>query len=429
MVVANGLMTGIRAEWNYSIDVFTCLSTLAQPSGKCFPRPGHLQMGANYCTHRAFTVISTDSLEPGLFMTFFICFSAFLLGACLGSFANVCVWRIPRPGLSPTSPARSLCPRCGFKLAWYDNVPILSWLFLGGSCRSCGGGISFRYTAIELLTALMVCGIAYRFLCADPFTLMALIPFMFWTLIFWGLLVSAFIDLELMILPDEIMLPSLAMVPWFFFAYPRGIGPSADILGGKLANWAAGLSPLAPPGYASLTIGACVLLGCVILGECARRRIRRHEGNEPVVIYIVFYILGGAYGWLVGQVLSNPGGLLDFPGLDFIASLMGVIAGALLIWLIRFCGQYVFAQEAMGFGDLKLMALIGAMTGVDGVLWTLAMAALLGSVVGIVRYLLTGDRQLPFGPFLIAAGGAVFFLHPRLVEWLAWYGRFIGHAR
>ena len=77
---------------------------------------------------------------------------AALLGACVGSFLNVVIYRLPRD-LSPSAPARSFCPACGRRIEWYDNIPVVSWMVLRGRCRRCGSRISVSYPAVELLSA------------------------------------------------------------------------------------------------------------------------------------------------------------------------------------------------------------------------------------------------------------------------------------
>src|ERR1700760_4664579 len=78
----------------------------------------------------------------------------FVLGATVGSFLNVCIYRLPLD-LSVNKPRRSFCPSCKTQLTWFQNIPLLSWLFLRGKCASCGARIAFRYFAVELLTALL----------------------------------------------------------------------------------------------------------------------------------------------------------------------------------------------------------------------------------------------------------------------------------
>ncbi|WP_414641224.1 prepilin peptidase, partial [Archangium sp.] len=123
-----------------------------------------------------------------------------IMGLLFGSFLNVVIARVPY-GQSIVSP-RSRCPQCGHQLAWYENIPVLSWLGLRGRCSSCGEPISWRYPAIELLTALLFFACQRRF---------GWSPELVSGLILVLLLVSlSFIDLEHWILPHELTLPGIA---------------------------------------------------------------------------------------------------------------------------------------------------------------------------------------------------------------------------
>jgi len=125
----------------------------------------------------------------------------FFLGACIGSFLNVCIYRIPA-GLSIVSPS-SRCPQCQTKIRWWQNIPIVSWLFLRGKCASCKAKISVRYLFVETLTGLLFLKI---------FTIFALHPA---TLVFWVfaavLVTLTFIDLDHQIIPDIISLPGIIL--------------------------------------------------------------------------------------------------------------------------------------------------------------------------------------------------------------------------
>lgn len=123
----------------------------------------------------------------------------FFVGACIGSFLNVCIYRIPA-GLSIVRPA-SRCPKCGKAIRWWQNVPLASWLFLRGKCADCKARISIRYPLVEALTALLF---------VKVFTLFEIHPA---TLVFWtfvaALIVITFIDLDHQIIPDVISLPGI----------------------------------------------------------------------------------------------------------------------------------------------------------------------------------------------------------------------------
>ena len=123
----------------------------------------------------------------------------FALGAVLGSFYNVLVYRIPR-GMSIVSPPSS-CPHCGAKIKWYDNIPIVSYLLLRGKCRHCGGRISPRYPLVEAFTGLLAVLCRLRF--EDIFS--SLIFFVFFSI----LLVASLIDWDTFVLPDSLTLGGL----------------------------------------------------------------------------------------------------------------------------------------------------------------------------------------------------------------------------
>jgi len=135
----------------------------------------------------------------------------FLFGAVVGSFLNVCIYRIPRDE-SIVFPA-SHCPECGTKIRAFDNIPILSYLLLRGSCRSCGTRISWQYPAVELLSALLTLFLFLKFLFSPTFFVLYLFCM--------ALVVITFIDLEHQIIPDSISLPGIVVgfaasffLPW-----------------------------------------------------------------------------------------------------------------------------------------------------------------------------------------------------------------------
>ncbi len=145
------------------------------------------------------------------FEFYFFLGSAFILGAVIGSFLNVCIYRIPA-GESIVSP-RSRCPKCGSGINWYQNIPILSYLLLGGKCASCKVHIPLRYPMVEALTGLLFVIVIYLF------------GFSWATPVYWlftaSLVAITFIDLDHQIIPDVISLPGIVIgfacsfgIPW-----------------------------------------------------------------------------------------------------------------------------------------------------------------------------------------------------------------------
>jgi leader peptidase (prepilin peptidase)/N-methyltransferase len=131
--------------------------------------------------------------------SWFVLSSVFFSGACLGSFLNVCIYRLPQD-LSIVSP-RSFCPQCRTPVRGYDNIPLLSYLLLRGKCRSCGAKISWRYPLVEAITGGLAVALFLKF---GP-TLGFLAYFVFTA----ALVVITFIDLDHRIIPDVISLPGI----------------------------------------------------------------------------------------------------------------------------------------------------------------------------------------------------------------------------
>jgi leader peptidase (prepilin peptidase)/N-methyltransferase len=196
---------------------------------------------------------------------------AALFGACIGSFLNVVIFRLPL-GQSIVSPP-SRCPKCGCRLKWYDNVPIFGWLLLGGRCRHCKNPISVQYPLVELVTALLFVLVVWV---TPPG------PLMVSRLLFVCILIALFgIDLEHQILPNSITLPGIV----------------AGVL----------LSFIAPPGWRDALLG--VLLGAGILYAVAGAYYlwRREEGLGMGDVKMLAMI-GAFLGWkavLVTMVLSS----------------------------------------------------------------------------------------------------------------------------
>lgn len=243
---------------------------------------------------------------------------AALFGLLIGSFLNVCIFRLPRD-LSVVQP-RSFCPGCEKTIAWYDNVPVLSYLRLGGKCRNCQAKISWRYPAVEALTGLLFGAAIWR---------MGATPEGLKLCVFCALLVGLiFMDLEERILADELTVGGMifGFVLSLFLPMPKFVGHFFLPI-----EWR--------DSYRSL-------------GE----------------------------------------------------SLIGGICPSVALWGIGEIYYRLRGREGLGFGDVKMIAMVGAFYGLQGALLTLIIGSLAGSIFGLLFILLTrkdtATYELPFGSFL-----------------------------
>lgn len=266
---------------------------------------------------------------------------AFVLGGMIGSFLNVCVYRLPR-NESVVRP-RSHCPKCGNLIAWYDNLPILSWLFLRAKCRHCGQSISWMYPLVEAITAFLFLFVFWRF----GFSLATPV----YLLLTASLVLVTFVDLADWTIPNEVTFPGI----------PLGIAVS--------------------------------LVGMF------------YPGSHLVVT-------------------------------DVYDALIGVAIGGASLYLLDKISLLLLKKRGMGFGDVKLLAMLGGFLGWKGVLLIIVIASFLGSFVGLAMILaekfwnrhaqrpesepgeddIPEGHYLPFGPYLAAAGLIVLFFGQAIID-------------
>ncbi len=287
----------------------------------------------------------------------FACF-AFALGACVASFLNVCIWRLPREESVVTPPSH--CPRCNAPIRWYQNIPIVSWCALRGRCANCREPISPRYVIVETLGGALFL-LAYLqwampfFLGAAPalgmvrLAHLAAVP-VFW-LVFAGLILGSFIDLDHFYLPDRVTIGGMALgVP---------------------------LSALVPE-------------------------------------------LQGGGRWVCALVPALRGGAAWLPAL--VSSLAGLAFGFGFLWLVGFTFSKIVKKDALGFGDVKLIGAIGAFFGPGAALFAILVSSFTGALVGLVliargKAKLGGFTAVPYGPFLALGAVTWMFWGPRICAW------------
>jgi leader peptidase (prepilin peptidase)/N-methyltransferase len=347
---------------------------------------------------------------------------AFILGASIGSFLNVCIYRMPRD-LSINQPKRSFCPNCKYQIPWYRNLPLISWLSLRGKCANCGSRIAFRYFGVELLTGLLFLAIWLKF-----WPHAWILAFPYWVMISL-FVVATFIDFEHFIIPDEITWGGAAAGVVLSLSIPTLHDVKSPLEG---AMWA----------VAGGALGFFLLWGVVIAGKkvFGRKRITfeepvpfkwRREGDvatldtegkpepwaeffpdEKAVMRMKCTVLE-----LDGQryeniEISSRYEVLTFEGRDYDLNKLEEFSGKF--------SEVFFERDAMGFGDVKYMACIGAFLGWKAVLFTVVAASTIGAVVGVITMII-GRREwsakLPFGPYLSLGAVIWLFYGPQLLDW------------
>ncbi|MGI8820887.1 MAG: prepilin peptidase [Chthoniobacterales bacterium] len=332
---------------------------------------------------------------------------AFVLGAVVGSFLNVCIYRLPLD-LSVNEPKRSFCPSCKKQIPWHQNLPLFSWLFLRGRCAHCGARIAFRYFAVELLTALFFFAV-WRSFPPD----VALASWVFVSL----LLAATFIDFEHFIIPDQITLGGTAagvaasfLVPDLMRTDQRWVALVTSVLSAALGYallWLVLEGGKLAFGKKRIALDAPTPFTWTRNGDDADFAVGEERGlwsdnfareKDQLLLHCDAAVIDGRE--LGPTTLRFHYDRVQVGGeelqLDALQTIRGV-ARALEI-----------PREAMGRGDLKFLACIGAFLGWRAVLFSVFAGSLLGSVVGLGTILL-GKRvwsaKLPFGPYL--AGGAL----------------------
>jgi leader peptidase (prepilin peptidase)/N-methyltransferase len=248
----------------------------------------------------------------------------FGLGLIIGSFLNVCIYRIPE-GISLLWPA-SKCVNCSKRVVWYDNIPVLSYLFLKGKCRHCQHKISALYPITEIITGIVFLSLFHSVILAKG----DLISVYIFYLIFCCLLiVGSIVDLKLYIIPNEITYTGLILAP-----------------------------------IASLL--------CV-----GSRNLNNAQG----------YFDNSANQWLASLQVS----------------IIGIFVAGGMIFLCGVIGKLVLRKDAMGFGDVKLMGVIGGFIGWKLAVATFFLAPFFGLLFGIPRLISKRGKMIPYGPFLSLA--------------------------
>jgi leader peptidase (prepilin peptidase)/N-methyltransferase len=342
----------------------------------------------------------------------------FVFGCMVGSFLNVCIYRLPR-GMSIVTPP-SHCPHCQYAIPWYLNIPLVTWLMLRGRCKNCGAPVSPRYFVVELLTgvAFLSCWLAF----GGTSPAIAIIYAIFLA----GLIVATFIDFEHLIIPDEITHGGMAvgLIASFLFPALHDVRTLTDGMWQSVLGMGTGAGII----YAILRLGKLMF---------GRQRVKLpadtkivftetsvHLPDREIPYDELFYrqsdvialrartveLVDRGYkdvlvrlalrsGWLeIGGERINPA---DIPFLEAVSA------------------EIVLPREAMGLGDVKFMGAIGAFVGWQGVVFSLMLSSMIGAAVGVVLIALRRrewSSRMPYGPYIALATAIWIFSGKKIVH-------------
>ena len=346
--------------------------------------------------------------------------AAFLTGMIVGSFLNVCIYRIPRD-ISIMKPARSFCPHCEHSIPWAQNIPLFSWLALRGRCGFCKRPIGWRYPLVEILTAVLFALAA--FFVSLP-TLPAILVFLS------VLVVITFIDIEFFLIPDVLSKGGLAA------------GLVFSLLTPQLHHTSSAITSIERAAAGALS-GGLILYLVTELGKLAFGRYKVFFSSSTPFSFEVasdgepqIRIQDAAFTWSehffrksdrilvrADEVSLNGKEFKDLE-LNFYADRIVTTRETIpLTAVVELHGKMRYAEfprEAMGLGDVKLIAAIGAFVGWQGVLFTIPAASVLGAAVGLTA-LAFGKRdwsaKIPFGPYLATGAILWLFCGHQLISW------------
>ena len=404
-----------------------------------------------------------------LFIPFF-----FVLGACVGSFLNVVVWRLPRIEIGENdSTFRALmrtveglsnppshCPKCDTPIKWYDNLPVVGWIKLGGKCRACKAAISARYPVIEFITGAIFVFYYVMFFVAqigpcaprpvmvehEALGAMKMMAAPLWIGTHWpiyllcmvlvsALLAASLIDAELFMIPIEIpwVLAAVGVVTHTIIDRPSmpgalNLAPAAAALaaGGTLgllvtlALWKVGLIPVSfPDGEPMQDIDREAAQREIDEARAAGKNpaplppvyspaaVRREMRKEmlfllpPMLLAAAFFFTATAIEpisrWWGGLVVGHHW----FSGL--LGALLGALVGGFVVWITRILGTLAFGRLAMGLGDVHLMFGVGAIVGAGCATIAFFLAPFFGIFVALYMFVTGTKRELPYGPYLSLA--------------------------
>jgi leader peptidase (prepilin peptidase)/N-methyltransferase len=393
----------------------------------------------------------------------------FALGACIGSFLNVVVWRLPRGESLVTPPSH--CPKCNTQLKWYDNLPVIGWIKLGGKCRYCSEPISARYPIVEAIVGLLFVFYYVMFFVAQqgpcspiergefeaPYVLTFRKDWAIYFLYMFAvsaLLAASLIDAEQFFIPQSIPV-TMAVIGVLFHALMQNP---------RLPGSIAVQSPASAALATGAGLGLLVSLGMKWRGwmpisfehgwplmEHEREEMKKEieqleregkdapelpplwsrkqinaEMRKEMAFLLPPMLLGMlAVGWVVLATRGSAplprfwAGVMAQDWLrGLLGALLGGMVGAFVVWLTRILGSLAFGREAMGMGDVDLMFGVGTIVGAGASTVAFFVAPFFGLALAIYLFVVGKRRELPYGPYLSLATAFVMLYYCPIADYL-----------
>lgn len=385
-------------------------------------------------------------MPPWIYQHVPVAFFVFAFGAIVGSFINVVIYRVPA-GMSVIAPP-SRCPTCGARLSWRENLPIIGWFLVGGRCKHCRVQISFQYVLIEFTVALIFLGLYLAYYVAGPgMTWWGAIGGDWWyynqifrsspmfiahLILLAALVAMTVIDARTFTIPIQI--PMVVILVGFAAAIIQSFVPPA-------AHAATGW-PIVVTDWQWSTVALGGMLGIVLSTTLLKLGVLRYsfadydqyaKEDEIIADYpharremgveLVFLtpcLVGLVVGYLFGARLpsSPPPVVIQSVG----GAALGYLMGGGIIWGIRIIFSFILGKEAMGLGDVHVLAAVGTVLGWVDPIFIFLLAPFSGLLwvvlsIGLSAMLKRGRRELPFGPHLAIAVLVVIVCRP-VVIWV-----------
>jgi leader peptidase (prepilin peptidase)/N-methyltransferase len=381
----------------------------------------------------------------------------FAFGCCIGSFLNVVIYRLPRDKSLIRPP--SSCPSCNREIAFYDNIPLFSWLLLGRKCRHCKAPISARYFVVELLTGSVFLGLFITYFHTairpgmPPFGSGGWLVYLLHILLLAAFIGASGIDMEHWVIPLSIC--------WLV----TGAGFVGSAVGGVVIDPALiranSLLPSVSLGTGAMGLGAAAGLGIswILLATGLLKRSYLSEeadkspeqggqgsdkkgdtgstqpqvSSEPdynhrlesfkEILFLLPIVACSVAAYLIVRLVVPAAVQRDFavqhPVISgLLGSVWGYFVGCGTVWSVRIFGTMLFGREAMGLGDMHLMGAAGAVTGPLAVVVAFLIAPFFGLAYAGVQMFFKKIRQIPYGPFLSLGIFAVMILYDRILDYV-----------